>query len=82
MKNNLLKFYIVATYLCSTAILFAQDPGIDDGTGTMEGTSGDNTGTPIGDYIWVLALVVVVYAFWKISAMQNARIKELENKGF
>jgi hypothetical protein len=76
MKNNLLKFYIVAIYLCSTVILFAQNPGEDDGTGTFESGASDNTGTPIGDYIWVLALAVVVYAFWKIRAMQNIRIQD------
>jgi hypothetical protein len=76
MKNNLLKFYIVALYLCSTVILFAQDPGANDEGNTMEGTSGDNTGTPIGDYIWVLALAVVVYAFWKIRQVQNTRIQD------
>ncbi len=76
MKNNLLKFYIVAIYLCSTVVLFAQEPGDEaEGVG-LENTSGDNTGTPIGDYIWVLALAVVVYAFWKIRAMQNARLQD------
>jgi hypothetical protein len=76
MKNNLLKFYIVALYLCSTVILFAQDPGANDEGNTMEGTSGDNTGTPIGDYIWVLALAVLVYAFWKMRAAKNARLQD------
>ena len=78
MKNNLLKFYIVAIYLCSTVILFAQEaaPGATDEGDTLENTSGDNTGAPIGDYIWVLALAVVVYAFFKIRAMQNARLQD------
>jgi hypothetical protein len=76
MKNNLLKFYIVAIYLCSTIILFAQDPGANDEGNNMEGTSGDNTGAPIGDYIWILALAVVVFAFLKIRAMQNTRLQD------
>ena len=76
MKNNLLKFYIVAIYLCSTVVLFAQDPGATDEGNTLENTSGDNTGAPIGDYIWVLALAVVVYAFWKIRQVQNSRIQD------
>jgi hypothetical protein len=68
MKNNLSKFYIVAIYLCSTFVMFAADPGSNTAGGTLEG-DGDNTGpAPIGDYIWVLALLVVVYAFWKIRA--------------
>jgi hypothetical protein len=78
MKNNLLKFYIVAIYLCSTVVLFAEEttPGADAEGGGLEGTAGDNTGTPIGDYIWVLALAVVVYAFWKIRAVQNSRLQD------
>ena len=73
MKNYLIKFYIVAIYLCSTVVLFAQDPGVDDGTTSFESGSSDNTGTaPIGDYIWVLALLAIVYAFWKIvSFLEN-----------
>ncbi|MEY3499500.1 MAG: hypothetical protein RL308_1169 [Bacteroidota bacterium] len=76
MKNKLLKFYIVVFYLCSTVVLFAEEPGVDDGTGTLEETTGDVTGAPIGDYIWVLALVVVVYAFWKLKAAQNTGIQD------
>ena len=74
MKNYLIKFYILAIYLCSTVVLFAQDPGDTAEGAALDGASGDNTGTaPIGDYIWVLALVVIVYAFWKIVCF-------LENK--
>jgi len=77
MKNNLLKLYVVAIYLCSTVVLFAEDPGVDDGTGTMEGTSGDNTGTataPIGDYAWVLALAIIVFTFYTYKkSIQNQK---------
>lgn len=75
MKNNLLKFYVVTIYLCSTVVLFAQDPGVDDGTGTMEGTSGDNTGAaPIGDYAWVLALAIIVFTFYTYKkSIQNQK---------
>jgi hypothetical protein len=62
--------------LCSTVILFAQDPGTEAEGAGLENTSGDNTGTPIGDYIWVLALAVVVFAFLKIRAMQNTRLQD------
>lgn len=61
MKDNLLKFYIVAIYLCSTVVLFAQDPGVDDVIGTMEGTSGNNTGTPIGEYARALIHCIQFY---------------------
>ena len=71
MKNYLIKFYIVAIYLCSTVVLFAQEPGDTAEGAALDGTS-DSTGTPIGDYIWVLALLAIVYAFWKIvSFLEN-----------
>jgi hypothetical protein len=72
MKNNLLKFYIVAIYLCSTVVLFAQEPGVDDGTGTFE-SSNDNTGTPIGEYAWVLALAIIVFTFYIYKSIQNEK---------
>jgi hypothetical protein len=60
--------------MCSTLVLFAEDPGADAEGGGLENASGDNTGTPIGDYIWVLALAVVIYAFWKmLSFLENKR---------
>jgi hypothetical protein len=72
MKNNISKFYIVAIYLCSTFVMFAADPGANNAGGTLEG-DGDNTGaSPIGDYIWVLAVIVIGYAFWKIRAFSLA----------
>lgn len=74
MKRNLIKFYIVAIYLCSTAVMIAQGPSDGSGEGVEGG--GDGTGAPIGDYIWVLALAVIVFAFWKIRAMQNAKIQD------
>ena len=77
MKNNLSKLYLVAIYLCSTFVMFAGNPGADTAGGTLE-SDGDNSGTaPIGDYIWVLALLVVVYAFWKIRAFS---LQENESK--
>jgi hypothetical protein len=75
MKNNISKLYLVAIYLCATFVMFAADPGSNTAGGTLEG-DGDNTGpAPIGDYIWVLALLIVVYAFWKIRAFQQHRIQ-------
>jgi hypothetical protein len=75
MKNNLLKYYIAAFYLCSTVVLFAQ-PGTEDtgGTGNLEGTSGDTTPAPIDNYVWVLAIVGLIFVFMKFRALQNKKI--------
>jgi hypothetical protein len=72
MKNNLLKYYIAAFYLCSTFAVFAQ-PTADDTTGTLE--SGD-TPAPIDDYIWVLAVIGLIFVFMKYRAIQKNRIQE------
>ena len=61
MKNNLLKYYIAAFYLCST---------LPDG---LE-TDGDATPAPIDDYVWVLALVGLALVFMKYKSIQNKKI--------
>jgi len=71
MKNNLLKYYTIAFYLCSTFIVFAQpgDGNGGSGDGALEG-GGDTTPTaPISDYLWVLALVGLVFAILKIRTL-------------
>ena len=71
MKNNLLKFYIAALYLCSTFAAFAQ-PGTDDDTGTLQG---DEPAAPIDidGYVWVLAAIGLVYVFLRIRAFNLQR---------
>jgi hypothetical protein len=69
MKNILLKFYIVAFFIGSTLVTFAQ-PGTDDGTGTLEGA--DTPGAPIDNYVWVLALLGLVFVFLKVRAIVRA----------
>ena len=75
MKNNVLKYYIVAFYLCSTFVMFAQ-PGTNDTGGTLEdnGATDVTPGAPIDSYIWVLALVGLFFVFMKFKAMQNRRV--------
>ena len=94
MKNNLLKYYILAFYLFSSFVLFAQDPGTTgDGTGGLEGetlvsspgTIGNGDGgleggaeapvASIDTYLWILALVVILYVFFKYRGIQNKRIQ-------
>jgi len=73
MKNNILKFYIVAVYLCSTFVLFAQ-PGDTDGTpGGLEGT--DTPAAPIDDYVFILAIMGAILVFIRFRAMLNKKIK-------
>ncbi len=68
MKNNLLKYYIVAFYFCSTFMLFAQ-PGAT-GEGGIESDSDSTPETaPIDDYVWVLALVGLVFIILKFRAI-------------
>ncbi len=78
MKNNLVKYYIVASYLCTTFVMSAQsDPGTDAiGGGTVE-TDGmtDVPGAPVGDYVWLLALVGLVFVYMKFKAMQKSEAK-------
>lgn len=63
MKNKLLKYYIAVFYICSTFTLFAQ-PGTDDNGSDLEGT--DTPAAPIDDYVWVLALIGLVFVFHRI----------------
>ena len=71
MKNTVLKYYIAAFYLCSTFVLFAQ-PGDGNGLSGDDGLEGggDTTpGAPIDDYVWVLALVGLLFVFLKFRAI-------------
>ena len=69
MKNNLVKYYIATAYLCSTFVMFAQ-PG--DGTGTPgDLDAGDPApGAPIDDYVILLAVVGILFAFMQFRAIQ------------
>lgn len=73
MKNIFLKLYIIAFYFCSTALLFA-DPGTEDSTGTGNLESGD-AAAPIDDYVWIMALVGLIFVFMKFRAMKKNRIQ-------
>ena len=70
MKNILSKSYITLFFLLASFVTFAQ-PGTDDGTGTLEGTDAP---APIGDYLWVLALVGLVLVFLTFRAIQNKKV--------
>lgn len=72
MKNKVLKYYITVVFFCTTLVLFAQ-PGDNDTGGGLEG--GDPAPTPINDYIWVLAVLGLIFVFMKYRAIQKKRIQ-------
>jgi len=72
MKNNVLKYYIAAFYLCSTFVAFAQ-PGSNDTGGNLEGT--DTPAAPIDESIWVLVLVGLFFVFMRFKSMQNNKMQ-------
>lgn len=71
MKNSVLKIYITIVCLFSNLLIFA-NPGDESDTGNLEG--GDPP-APIEDYLWILAVIVVVYAFWKIKVANSTKIQ-------
>ena len=78
MKTNLLKYYIAAFYLCSTFVMVAQ-PGTgngETGEGALEGA--DAPAAPIDDYVWVLAIVGLIYVLIKLRAFYPLRSTTIE----
>ena len=75
MKNNFLKYYIVAFYLCSTFVLFAQPGDGNGGTGdeALEGGGDITPGASIDDYLWVLGTIGLIYVFLKVRAFAQQR---------
>jgi hypothetical protein len=68
MKKHIVKFYIIACYLCSSVVAIAQ-PGDNDGGGGLE--TPDPIGTPIDDYIWILLAVGFAYVFFRIRGFDT-----------
>lgn len=77
MKNNLLKYYIAAVYLCSTFVLFAQ-PGDTDGGAGLET---NDPAAPIDDFIPLLALIGIILVFMRFRAIRIKQIKR-QNRTF
>ena len=75
MKKYILNFLTLSFCLFLNFATFAQESG--PGEGAVGGT-GDNalegegvSSTPINDYIWVLAIIGLVFAFYKFKAILN-----------
>ena len=77
MKNNLLKYYIVAFYLCSTFVLFAQ-PGTNDTGGALEGDTDTTPAAPIDNYVWVLAAIGLLFVFLRFRALAQQKSAQKE----
>ncbi len=74
MKNNALKYYMTAFYFCSTFVMLAQDPGTGGGVDN-DGTTDTTPDASIDDYVWVLAVVGLLFVFMKFRAIQKMKIK-------
>lgn len=66
MKKKFNKYYIALFFLCFNFMIFAQ-PGSGDGSGGLE--SGDTPTAPINDYIWILALLGLIFVFKKMKSV-------------
>jgi hypothetical protein len=75
MKNNVLKYYIVAFYLCSTFVAFAAPGDGNGGTGDGALEGADAPAAPIDNYVWVLALVGLMFVFMKFRAIHKNKIQ-------
>jgi len=75
MKKQFNKYYIALFFLCFNFAIFAQ-PGSGNGTGDLEGT--DTPAAPINDYLWVLALIGLIFVFVKMKSY--SRKKEFYSK--
>jgi hypothetical protein len=71
MKNNLLKYYIAAAYLCSSFVMFAQGPGVGGGVDNDGTTDVTPLAAPIDDYVWFLMGIGIVYVFYKCKHIAN-----------
>nr|WP_288837680.1 hypothetical protein [uncultured Flavobacterium sp.] len=56
--------------------MFAQDPGDDSEGGGLEGDGDITPAAPIDDYVWVLALVGLFFAFMWFRSIQSNKIKD------
>lgn len=72
MKNNLLKFYLVAFFLLSDFLMFA-DENPDDSSGGGGSLEGDDE-TPISGKLFILAILGIGYAYYYISKKRQEQL--------
>lgn len=63
MKNNTKKIILFCLIALSSLNSFAQLPGSENDTNNLE-----TIDAPIGDYVWVLAAIGLVYVFLRVRA--------------
>jgi len=63
MKNNTKKIILFCLIALSSLNSFAQFPGSENDANNLE-----TTDAPIGDYVWVLAAIGLVYVFLRVRA--------------
>ncbi len=74
MKKHLnIIFLFVFTFLLNITAFATDPPPSDFGGGDPNPT--DTPAAPIDNYIWVLALVGLIFVFMKIRAIQNKKIE-------
>lgn len=64
MKKQFNKYYIAFFIMCFNFVLFAE-PGTGNSTNDMENV--DAPAAPINEYLWILAVVGVVFAFYLLK---------------
>ena len=75
MKNNVLKYYVTAFYLCATFVMFAQPGEGNGGTGDAALEGADAPAAAIDNYVWVLALVGLMFVFIKFKVIHKNKIQ-------
>ena len=63
MKNNTKRIILFCLITLSSLNSFAQLPGSENDANNLE-----TTDAPIGDYVWVLAAIGLVYVFLRVRA--------------
>lgn len=72
MKNILSKTYITLLFLLVSFITFAAELPGDEADG--DPIEGADAPMPIGDYVWVLALLGMLFVFMKFREIHKRKI--------
>ena len=79
MKHNFFKYCIALFFLCYSNIMFAQPGTGSDNGGVDDNGSGDSTpGTPIDDYVGIMALIGMSYVLIKVKPNQKEKNPSLD----
>lgn len=76
MNTKLIKYGLLVQFLLLSIVMFAQDPGDGSEGGGLEGDGDTTPAAPIDDYVWVLALVGLLFAFMWFRSIHSNKTKE------